>query len=269
MQEAFYKQIPLYSFAYHKHPDWLDQLSLIAKPEPWGHRKKILELYLRANFEIAKGQNKVYEDADNGIAFWRAGWLSNVTADPIWMVYDKNHHDSPKWYFRKAITGSPPVSINSSAYNIGYNPPDFEPDWKMNFHQSSIGHILTESRNVERLQTVFSTVLGDKYNEHLIFSVIYGQIELNRKNSNVIPQWYKGDYQFLMPLCLTSPEKVELCAALQPDENLRRYNVRTLLLPHYGYAYARALVRNKAQFADWMALSEDQINQELDEDPQQ
>lgn len=56
--------IPLYNFAYHQVPDWLDQVAEVAKSEYWGSGKKVLDLYLRANFEIAKLSNQVYEDLE-------------------------------------------------------------------------------------------------------------------------------------------------------------------------------------------------------------
>ncbi len=42
--------IPLYNFANHQSPEWLDMVADVAKDEYWGADKKVLELYLRANF---------------------------------------------------------------------------------------------------------------------------------------------------------------------------------------------------------------------------
>lgn len=75
-----------------------------------------------------------------------------------------------------------------------------------------------------------------------------------------MPQWYHGEYKFLMPLFLTQPDHVELTAALDPDPPMKRYIVRSLLLPHYAYSYARALVKSRASFADWMMLPEADLN---------
>lgn len=75
----------------------------------------------------------------------------------------------------------------------------------------------------------------------------------------MLPQWYQGDYKFLMPLFLTQDSKVELTAALEPEPTLKRYFVKTLLFPSYAYAYARTLVKSRASFADWMMLSEEDL----------
>lgn len=251
------RNIPLFHFAFHPYPDWLEEIKKIAKDEPWGSNSKILELYLRANFEIAKSQSKVYENKNKNIAFWRAGHLVNLTSDPIWLVYQRNTRDDPYWRFNKVHVGDAPEEKNCD-FEIMYEPPSFNKDWGIHFEQASIQHILSDTRNKERLDSVFGSCLKE-YNEHLIFRAIYGEIQLKRKEEVVLPQWYQGDYKFLMPLFLTRSTNVELTAALEPEPAMKRYFVKTLLFPNYAYAYARALVKSRASFADWMMLSEDDL----------
>jgi hypothetical protein len=261
--------IPLFNFAWHP-KGWLEEVAKIAKPEPWGARNKILELYLKANFEIAKSQAKVYEDRQGNIAFWRAGSLVNMTSDPIWLVYKKKHRQDqfPEqlWEFDKVMAGDTPKGLQRSDFEMKYTPPEFNRDWLIHFEQTGVRHIMSDTRNQKRLQDVFSQVLGGTFNDHLIFRAIYGEIQLKRKEEVVLPQWYHGDYKFLMPLFLTQADHVELTAALEPDPPMKRYIVKTLLLPYYSYAYARALVKSRASFADWMMLPEAELNAVIDED---
>jgi hypothetical protein len=231
----------------------------VAKKEPWGANNKVLELYLRANFEIAKGQGKVYEDQDKGVAFWRAGCLVNETSDPIWLVYQANRKEQQPWYFKEVRTGEPPEGKPGSDFDLRYDPPDFHKEWQIHFDQSSIQHILKERRNKKRLEELFKNALGTDLNEHLFFRAIYGEIQLKRKEEIVLPQWYLGDYKFLMPLFITQADNVELTAALVPDPPMKRYLVKTLLLPHFSYAYARAVVKSRAHFMAWMLLSEGEL----------
>lgn len=254
------KHVPLYSFGFHRHPEWLEEVALVAKPEPWGRDKKTLELFLRASFEIAKAQSKVYEDKSNNIAFWRPGNLVNVTSDPIWLVYRRNKRDFPYWEMARVETGEAPAGQDRAAFTVKYEPPEFDQNWLIHFNQANITHILGDSRNQSRLRDVFDSALGGKFNEHLIFRAIYGELQLKRKEEVVIPQWYHGDYQFLMPLFLTRPDRVELTAVLRPDPTLKRYVVKTLLMPSFAYAYARAVVKSRAAFADWMMLSDDELS---------
>ena len=249
-------RVALFNFAFHPYPGWLAEVAKIAKFEPWGVNQKVLELYLRANFEIAKGLGRVYEDKTKNVAFWRAGNLVNLTSDPLWLVYQKNSRDQPYWQYRRVATGEAPEGCDSAAYALKYEPPEFNSSWMIHFQQWNINHIMGESRNQQRLRDVFSEALGGQFNEHLIFRAIYGELQLKRKEEVVIPQWYREDYQFLMPLFLTQSDHVELTAVLQPDPPMRRYIVKSLLLPQYAYAYARALVKSRASFADWMMLTE-------------
>jgi hypothetical protein len=249
----------LFSFAFHADP-WLETIAKDLKREPWGKDNKVLELYLKATFELAKQQNKVYEDEQNGLAFWKAGYLVNEMSDPVWLIYQLNKKaDKQKWVFKKVHSGNCPVQgRETSEFQISITPPEFNPTWSIHISQTNIDHIYRDPENVKRLELVFGEALAK--NSHLIFRTILGEIELNRKSETVIPQWYFGDYQFLMPLFLTQSDKVELAATLTPNPTMKRYEIRTLLLPHYSYAYARALVKNRAAFASWMLLSDADLN---------
>ena len=61
-----------------------------------------------------------------------------------------------------------------------------------------------------------------------------------------------------MPLSLNS-NKIDYTAALTPNEPMKRYEVRTLKFPNYGYAYARAVVKNRSSFIGWMDFNEEEL----------
>ncbi len=123
-------------------------------------------------------------------------------------------------------------------FKIKYSPPDFNEQWIIYFSPHTLKHMFDDTDNKQRLSKVFGSLAN---NQHLIFRTIYGEIELQRKEGVVLSQWYKQEYQFLMPLFLTQDEKVELTAGLTSNHLLKRYEIKTLLLPHYSYAYARAI----------------------------
>ena len=50
-----FHQVALYTFGNHS-PGWLSTVHDNLKSESWGKDLKILEMYLRINFEIAKQQ---------------------------------------------------------------------------------------------------------------------------------------------------------------------------------------------------------------------
>ena len=255
------QQTPLYNFAFHE-ANWLKIIAEHTKKEPWGENNKVLELYLRATFELAKQQNKVHEDKT--MAFWKAGYLINEMSDPVWLVYQRNKGNKKyQWIFKKVHVGNCPLrDKETSDFQITINPPKFNANWHIHINQSSIDHIYHDEANVKRLELVFKDLAK---NSHLIFRTILGEIELNRKSETVIPQWYFGDYQFLMPLFLTQAEKVDLAATLTPNLPMKRYEIRTLLLPHYSYAYARPLVKSRTAFANWMLLTDSELNSTYNE----
>lgn len=190
----------------------------------------------------------------------------NITSDPIWIVYRKNNRGGEQyWAFHRVQTGDAPNGNDPKKYEIDYQIPEFNTDWSIYFEQQNISHILQDSSNRKRLEEVFGDYLAN-FNEHLIFRAIYGEIQLKRKEGTVLPQRYHGEYAFVMPLFLTQPSKVDLTAALAPDMTMKRYVVKTLLLPYYAYAYTRSVVKSRDMFAEWMLLSEDDLEKAQERD---
>lgn len=256
--KSTHHEVALFTFAYHE-PGWLDIVHKNIRIEPWGKEKKVLELYLRANFEIAKQQQKVFEDEKKGFAIWRAGYLVTPTMDPVWLYYERNDPRYPsKWTFAGIKIGETPMDgISNSDFIVNYDPPEFNPKWDIYIDPRNFNHIL--EHNHDRLVSVLGSDAAS--NPHRIFRTIYGEIMLEKKEAaGVIPQWYMNGYNFLMPLSLTEPNKVDLTAALTIDDTMKRYQLRTLLLPHYAYANARAIVRSRAQFASWAMLDDEEID---------
>jgi hypothetical protein len=253
---------PMFQFAYHDNT-YLSRVVEVVKEEPWGRNYKILDLYLKANFEIARNQGKVYENDDRNVAFWRAGKLVNRNYDPVWMLYEKNKDETKqKWYFKGPHAGDSPIDVDLDLELI-YDPPPFNPNYRITIHEPAIKHIFEKEVNRERLQAVFGELAS---NNHLVYRVVIGEIELKRKQSIVLPQWYKGQYQFIMPLNLTNPTQVDLVATLTPNVDKKLYEVNTLLLPHYAYPYVRSLVPSRESFANWMLMSDDDLQSDDEEE---
>lgn len=251
------RNIPLFDFAFHPYPDWLGDIASNTKTEPWGRDKKVLETYLKANFEIARQQDKIVENDSEGYAIWRAGYLVTPSMDPIWLYYEKNTRPNTKWYFKGLRYGSDPLpGISAKTHTVSYEPPEFHADWNIYIDNKSFNHILTDHK--DRLVTIF----GDEVkNSHRLFRTLYGEIMLQQKEAaGVIPQWYMEGYNFLMPLCFSSPEKIDITAALTIDNTMKRYQLRTLLPPHYAYANARAVIKTRSQFASWAIIDETTLN---------
>ena len=79
---------------------------------------------MRASFEIAKSQAKVFEDKSKNLAFWRAGSLVNITSDPVWLGYHRNNRDFPYWQLNKIVTGEAPSGQDGAAFTLICEPPE-------------------------------------------------------------------------------------------------------------------------------------------------
>lgn len=250
----------LKEFANHNMPVILSDLKSTLMVEPWGRDNKILSTYINVNFEIACEEEKIYENEANDIAFWKVGNLVSIAGDPLWFVYCLNPRDEQKWNFKKTYYGIlPPVPDGDKTiddYQIQYRIPTFHSSWQFTLEPRTVEHIMLENKS--RLVYVFGEDLAN--NEHMLFRTIFGELELQKKRSDIMAQWYYGKYQFLMPLYLKSPDEVSLTATLEPLDEIQQYKVRTLLYPEYAYPHIRAVVKNRSAITGWMNINDDELN---------
>ena len=247
MSESSKKQFPLYDFAWHGNAECKTIQSTIIE-EPWGEDLKHLKIYLGDNFEIAKKNNKIHVDAEKAV--WQPGYLLNKSGDPIWLTYRKNPIEGKQpWKFNKHMVSTCPVGVEAKSLEIKYTYPDFESEFELNINHD---HIINDNR--DRLEEVFEGIFKEKLNGYLVYKAIVGEIEMQKRRNTAIPQWYMEEYQFLIPLCLKSPNNVDLVAALQPKD--KKYYVRTLLYPNQAYAHARSVVKNRLNLPHWIVENE-------------
>ena len=241
------KTSPLFVFAFHgeKNAECKTIQSVIIE-EPWGKDLMDLKIYLRNNFEIAKKNNKIYEGEEKAV--WRPGHLINEDGDEIWLTYCKNPIKGKQpWKFDRVVSECP-VEVEAKNLKIEYTPPEFESSRIIDINY---GHIDDENRG--RLKKVLDIPIDEKFKPY-IRDKIRREIKLEKKLDTVIPQWYKEGYQFLIPLCLKSPNNVDLVAALQPKG--KKYYVRTLLYPNQAYANARSVVKSRLKLPHWIVENE-------------
>ncbi len=249
----------LKNFANHNMNLILGELSNELMIEPWGKDNKILSTYINVNFEIAFSENRIYQNEEEGVAFWKVGNLVSIAGDPLWFLYENNVRGTQKWNYKKSYYGTlPPISnLMDSAdnYQIQYETPFFNSSWQFVLEPKTIEHIM--SSNKDRLKVVFGEDLAE--NSHMLFRTILGELELQKKRSDVMKQWYYEKYQFLMPLYLKSPNEVSLTATLEPITDHKQYKVRTLLYPEYAYPHVRAVVRNRSAITGWMNIEDTKL----------
>ena len=232
----------------------------ILMSEPWGKDNKILQTYIYTNFEIAYMQKKVFEDKEKGIAFWKIGSLVTMSAMPVWFIYKINDKpDCQFWNFDRFYYGNNSPAGNKTAddYQIEYETPAFYSSWLIELTPETINHIIKD--NSSRLKAIFGDKLSE--NEHMLLRTIFGELELQKRKSDVFMEWYDGKYQFLMPLYFTDPDNVDLTATLDPQEATQSYKVRTLLYPEYAYPFVRSVIKNRSVLTGWMNFKDDILNE--------
>jgi hypothetical protein len=253
----------LFQFAFvPPQSNWLEQIARAAVPEQWGKDNSYLQTYCEANFEIAYDQNLIYTDPQERVAVWRVGHLTTAEGTPIYALFVKNRNENRQPYVLKTVKWSYNLVVNYSVdrdapeEKIPVPSPPKEPNYKIPDYQQSYkieynwDHFLQEhkTRMEERLPGI---------SERVLYLSIFGAVELSHRLYRLyaVPQYYKGRYQYLLPLYITHDNhsgRPDLIATLDEDADRHVYFVRTLLPPEWAYPNARAIATNMAQIRSWL-----------------
>ncbi|MCL2618460.1 MAG: DUF3825 domain-containing protein [Defluviitaleaceae bacterium] len=111
-------------------------------------------------------------------------------------------------------------------------------------------HILDEEENFRRIPENIRT-LGKDACQYLITGSIERTIQRIRANyKTVIPQWFKGRIQLLIPLYLTNGDKPDLALAISKNETTMQYLGHTCLTCEMAYNNARLIARPESYWLD-------------------
>ncbi len=240
--------------------DYRDHIAEAAIDESWGPNHRYLHDYIRDNFEIAYKQGKVKVHPEDKYCLFRVGTLVTREGEPITVLGIKNQKSGKEPYvYKTAFTRSRfTVRMGNDEYpETAPPPPEYEvppyhADYKLVYN---FAHYLDDHEG--RVEERFP-----KLTPHQRFLCIYAALELAHKRGTqaAVPQWYcdknaeEGSYQWLLPLYITSENlsaKPDVVATLDPDEEYKEYNVRTLLPPEFAYGHARAVSGRDPQFRSW------------------
>lgn len=256
----------LFQFAYV--PGWfehLDMLADMALSEPWRYRNDfpgrkntrtpILDKYINYVFK-----NQAYEhrnatsptEADalflirNEYAVFNTGLLSRYLK-PIYAYFEKNKREGyiHEWYFKGFVDDAStqlkyihPLPAKPFS-NLQYGVISFIANWPL---RVNVNHILNDPENLERIPQQFRT-LGN------LSLLLETSVELMRRLSGIMPslivaQVYQGRIQYLMPLCLSDPNRPDLAMTVTPLEGY--YLCSTCLTLEMAYSNARLLAQPTA-----------------------
>ncbi len=251
-----HKNINTYSPREYKH---LRDVKDVASPEEWGENLSYLRDYININFEIAYNQGLVKEAKDHSYAIWRVGNLTTLDGEPISIVVRKNELNVPPYVYHKVYCGEQ-FKIYFSHHEVVQETATPSPEYKIPKYQKEYSldlnydHYLKE--NEERVKRILPEL-----SFYQRFLCTYAAIHLahKRADTDVVAQWFRdknaseGTYQWLAPLHFYDRDptkKPELVATLTPDNELKKYAVRTLMPTTWCYGKARA-VSKSASIGHW------------------
>lgn len=257
----------LFDFGYF--PRWLDsldELEAMAQPEPWafpgddpGSRyntlNPLLERYINSVYTRAAA---LYNEAgsqgerDQLVAIRRdfaAFDTGLVTPDyaPILAYFARNTRPGERrWYFKGWAT--PGSHMLARAAPLPKRVPftvstPYNPAWPVRVNTQ---HMIQDEDNLQRIPP-------EVRNTKFLALLLESAVELARRQAAVcpelvVPQYYQRRIQYLLPICLTDPERPDLAMTLQPADGY--YIGSTMLTLRMAYTNARVTGR---RLAPWLA----------------
>ena len=235
-------------------------------PEKWSYEGKadyrILSNYIFYTFDKLQSEYKEADEADkNKIIFedtdkacFNTGLYDNKW-QPIFFYCTKNQVAGYQpWKFHSFQTEYTLVylGINGAELrraNYFTDPGDLVydfthpivPQWE---------HILDDNENFLRIPETIRSLGKDVCQSLIAASIDKTKKRIQANYKTVVPQWYKGRIQLLIPLYLTSGDKPDLALVLSKNEATRQYLGHTCLTCEMAYNNARLIARPESYWLD-------------------
>jgi len=229
----------LYHFAYVP-GSIIDRLAHDALAEEWGPRKYALVKYLAVHVAWSIEQ-KQYTFSDSQL-YVAAGSLQTRYGTPLFLAFEPNREpDRQPWalVYAGARVSAPQLPL----------PPDIPrcPDIPKGAEVVMLhDHILGD--NADRVDFLAQTPPVAQ------MCAVSGAIQWSMNRGLIVPYWYYGQMQCLVPLYLRSRENITVAPDLVAPIEVSANNllVRTVLPPHAPFANTRVAVRRHDQLPPWM-----------------
>ena len=229
----------LYRFAYLL-GSVLERLAHEALTEEWGADLFALKKYLAVHvaWSIEQGQ---YVFNENQLVV-SAGSLQTRYGTPLYLIFEPNRQtDRQPWAltYAGARVSAPQLPL----------PPEIpaRPDISKGAEIVMIhDHILGD--NTDRVEFLRHTPPVAQ------MCAVSGAIQWSINRGLIVPYWYYGRMQCVVPLYLQSRENITVAPDLVAPLEISPNNilVRTVLPPHAPYANSRVTVRRHDQLPSWM-----------------
>lgn len=229
----------LHQFAYIP-PAVISQLANDALTEEWGRNNYVLSKYLAVHVAWSIEQGEVTFSEDQ--FYISAGHLQTRYGTPLYLVFCENdpHQEAP---WRLLTAGSRIQAPEFPTPPLIPEPRKPDPGAEI---VMSHDHLLQD--HPERVDFLLDTPPVAQ------MCAIAGAIQWSLNRNLILPYWYYGSMNFLVPLYLKDRENIanspDLVAPVQVSKG--QLLVRTVLEPYMPYANARVSVQRHDQLPPWM-----------------
>ncbi|MEA5514977.1 DUF3825 domain-containing protein [Nodularia sp. UHCC 0506] len=250
-QDPYYLPQSFYDFAFMpRFDDNIEHLAELAEPEDWDYKntpsdklKPILHNFIKYTYKRIAEEKKVAVSANEQYACWNTG-LITPNQEPIYILFEKNRLDNATtyWHFSKFVRrGEWGLNNFSSLPEMAHY---FEDPSCLVYNtrrelRANIEHIVEDNKN--RFPSSFQGMPNYGLQNNIKGAVDSAIERVKRNYKTAIPQYYEGNIQLLLPLCLTDPTKADLALVLENFNDF--YRASTCLTLDMAYNNARQITR--------------------------
>lgn len=242
------------------YPDRIEYLaSTLAAHETWnysgtvGNTNPILKNYLEFTFRRLKQEKKIKFTIDNKFACFNTGLVTENLED-IYALFEQYKNPTPNnspYFFLEFLKKSDTPVLRHFSGNFPETTDYFEVPDLLLFNPKlelipDIDHIIDD--NIDRFPPHLK--VADKAE---LRRQVYGSIQdiTKRVRNNykiAVPQYYNGNIQLLLPLCLTDGSPNPDLALVVHRVNNTTYSARTCLTLRMAYNNARLIVKPESNW---------------------
>ena len=246
----------LFDFAYL--PDFnnrLAELADAAEDEDWAYHNTqsnyptpILYNYIRYTYRRLAEEHKIALSEEGQFCCFNTG-LVTESQEPIYASFEVNRvQNAQPWFFKGwfrrgqwELTGFPELPDLAHYFD---DPSCLVLDTRKDL-RVNVEHILEQ--NNERFPEPYRSMDSYQLQTLLKGAIDNAKERVRRSYKTAIPQYYRGQVQLLLPLCLSNPRRADLALVVERHQTF--YRVATCLTLDMAYNNARQLTRPDR---DWL-----------------
>lgn len=258
------KTNPLYEFAFmgvqNYYEDKIKELENLAEKEIWYSNNPDnldrLKNYIKFTFARIQSQNKILYNSNNTIAIFNTGLLTDNSEEILCLFkkrenIDNQNENYKEWIFKYFIKQSDRDITNNFSHlpelaSYTDNPNDYYFDSTQEITLNS-DHILEDNwkRYPDEIKAMGKNIVSSLVRD--AFEIAKKKVK--RNNRLVVPQFYKNQIMYLMPINihLDDSKKITLALAIEKTE-VGTYRANTIFTLDMAYPKARLIMKPESNW---------------------